>query len=74
MEPDNALDPWAVPEHATRRLPRATRQFLRAQRQRRPWWVYAGTTLVIVLWLAGVALVALIVLVMIGLSQWGNNK
>ena len=67
MEPDNALDPWAVPEYVTRRLPRV-------QRQRRPWWVYVGTTLVIVLWLAGVALVAFIILAVISLSQWGNNK
>jgi hypothetical protein len=67
MEPDSALDPWAVPEHVTRQLPRV-------RRPRRPWWVYAGTTLVVLLWLAGVALVACIVLLAIGLSQWGNNK
>jgi hypothetical protein len=67
MEHDNALDPWAVPDHVTRPLPRV-------QRPRRPWWVYVGTTLVIVLWLAGVALVALIILVAISLNQWGNNK
>jgi hypothetical protein len=67
MEPDGALDPWAVPAHATRKLPRG-------QRPRRPWWVYAGTTLAVVVVIAGVAVVGAVIFLMIGLSQWGNNK
>jgi hypothetical protein len=67
MEPENALNPWDVPEDAKRELPAV-------RRQRRPWWAYAGTALVIALCIAGVALVAMVVMFAIGLSQWGNNK
>ena len=67
MEPDGALDPWAVPAHALRKIPRE-------ERPRRPWWVYAGTILAIVLVIFGLAIAAVIIYVAIGLSQWGNNK
>jgi hypothetical protein len=62
MEPDHAFKPWPTPE---RELPRA---------RRRTWWSYAGVTLAVVLAIAGLALVAFIILVAISLSQWGNNK
>jgi hypothetical protein len=63
MEPDTALKPWPNPETE---LPRT--------RHRRPFWVYAGITLVIVLWLAGVALVAFVVLMVVLFAQVGSNK
>jgi hypothetical protein len=64
METDSAFKPYPAPE---RELPRTWHG-------RRPWWHVAGITLAIVLWVAGVAVVAYIVLFMVALSQMGNNK
>lgn len=64
MATEPAFKPYPAPE---RELPRTWHG-------RRPWWRYAGITLVILLWLAGLALVAFIVLFFVALSQFGSNK
>jgi hypothetical protein len=64
MEQDQAFKPWPTPE---RELPKTWHG-------RRPWWHYAGITLAIVLWLAGVAIVAFFVLMMVLFAQMGSNK
>jgi hypothetical protein len=62
MDPDHAFKPWPTPERIVPGL------------RRRSWLFYAGVTLAVVVALAGLALVALIVMFAIGLSQWGSNK
>jgi hypothetical protein len=62
MDPDHAFKPWPDPEQVVPGV------------RRRSWLFYAGVTLVVVLAIAGLAVVAFIILLAIGLSQWGNNK
>lgn len=62
VPPDQPFQPWPAPGPVV------------VQRQPRPWWHYVGITVAIVLWLAGVALVAFIVLMMVLLAQVGSNK
>lgn len=64
METDGAFKPYPAPE---RELPRTWHG-------RRPWWHVGGITLAIVLWLAGVAIVAFFVLMMVLFAQVGSNK
>ena len=64
METDSAFKPFPAPESE---LPRTWHG-------RRPWWHVAGITVAIVLWVAGLALVAFIVFFMVALSQIGSNK
>jgi hypothetical protein len=64
VEQDQAFKPYPAPE---RELPRTWHG-------RRPWWHVAGITLAIVLWVAGVALVAFVVLMMVLFAQVGSNK
>lgn len=64
METESAFKPYPAPE---RDLPKTWHG-------RRPWWQVAGITLAIVLWIAGVAMVAYFVLVMVLFAQAGSNK
>ena len=62
MEPDTAFKPWPTPEREVPGL------------RRRSWWFYAGISLAVVLAIAGLAFVALILVVATSLSHGGNNK
>ena len=64
MEPDSAFTPYPAPE---RELPKTWHG-------RRPWWYVGGLTLAVVLWVAGVAIVAFFVLMMVLFAQIGSNK
>jgi hypothetical protein len=62
MDPDHAFKPWPTPERVV------------PGQRRRSWWFYAAVAFVVVVAIAGLALVAFVILAVIGLSRWGNNK
>ena len=62
MQPDSAFKPYPAPE---RELP---------VQRRRSWLYYTGVALSVLLVIAGLALLAFIILFAIALSQYGNNK
>jgi hypothetical protein len=62
MDPDHAFKPWPTPERVVPGL------------RHRSWLFYVGVTLAVVVALAGLALVAFVILAVIGLSRYGNNK
>ena len=62
MQPDSAFKPYPAPEREVPGL------------RRRTWLYYTGVALAVLLVIAGLALLGLIILLAIGLSQYGNNK
>jgi len=64
MQPDSPFKPYPAPD---RELPGTWHG-------RRPWWHFGATALAVVLVIAGLAIVAFIILFAIALSQFGNNK
>jgi hypothetical protein len=80
MEPDDAVTPWAPPtweapvRAARRRGSRDAPQVPGLVPRRRSWWFYLGVAGAVALAIAGLALIGVIIVAAIGLSQWGNNK
>jgi len=62
MDPDDAFKPWPTPERIVPGL------------RHRSWAFYVAVSFVVAVGIAGLALVAFIILAVIGLSRYGSNK